>query len=116
MIYKLGLTIVTVYDGYTDTLFYDGKHCTALHEVRAEHFQTAFDFDIPAELMNKDHDLAHSVLAAMLGQEYSQTLWHIAHGSEYDGWATEERAVLSLQAYCYKEGITIEELARRYQS
>jgi hypothetical protein len=65
--------------------------------------------------MNRDHDLAHTMLAHMLGLPWSPTLHDIATGSVTNIFEhyIEEQAVLSLQTYANVRGVSLVRVAEQ---
>ena len=105
---------VELHSGFTITRFLDGSEVHALWTAQPGQEETARELGFPdAVSLNAGHDLAHTVVAVLLGQPYSPTLWGVAHNVEHEHWAREEALVLSAQAYCNAAGIDVRDLAAR---
>lgn len=110
---RLGAATVTIHDGWTHTRFEDGE----LHALHSEQpgqaeMVSRLGYETPEE-MNRDHDLAHSILAALLGLDGSPTLRAISKGMVWPLWHVEEEAALALQKYAQTMGIDLVDVARR---
>lgn len=114
--FHFGHVSVDIGEGYTVTTLADGSKVPASHEEQGGQAEiaAAHGYD-SAEELNRDHDLGHSLLAAMVGLDASPTLQGVASGSYFEYWKVEEQAVLSLQAFCRVVGVDICDLARRYE-
>ena len=114
-LFRLGSVSVAVSEDYTTTTFEDGKTLTSEHRGQRGQIERAYGLGYrTAEEMNREHDLTHSLLAAIVGRDCSPTLRAIATGTVYPAWEQEEASVLSLQGYCNRLGIDIFALAKRY--
>ncbi len=115
-VYKLGDSTVTHMDDYTVTSFPDGTRVVSEHGYNPEQQKTADDHQMTVEEMNRGHDLAHSLLADLLGLPASPTLKAVAgrpYTPYYEWWWVEERAVLALQAYAKVAGVDLGALAAK---
>lgn len=110
--YRLGNATVQHGDGFTVTQLPDGD-VSAAWAVQHGQDATAQEYGLPAELMNAQHDLAHSILAAVLGLPHSPTLGALASGRRWPAWSVEERAVLAVQGFAHAAGVDLERVARR---
>jgi hypothetical protein len=113
--FHFGHVSVDIGDGYTVTTLADGSKVPAQHAEQPGQAElaAAHGYDSATEL-NRDHDLAHSLLSHMIGLEASPTLAGVAAGKHFKYWQVEEAAVLALQAFCKVAGVDLMELARRY--
>ena len=112
--YRLGRATVMVGDPHVTTRFDDGGEVVAAVAPQPGQAEIAARLGITVEAMNRGHDLAHSVVAVMLGLDASPTLHAVAHGRRCPFWWREEGAVLELQALAATLGISIADIARRY--
>lgn len=106
---RLGQNDIVISDGhYTVTRFADGSMAHANHEAQPGQTERAAELDYPsAEAMNREHDLAHSLLAHWLGLDYSPTLHAVANGQRSAIWEAEESAVLALQRFARAAGVDL---------
>lgn len=116
MRFRLGAATVTVGDDYVTTRFDDGGEVVAALAPQPGQAEIAAQLGITVEALNAGHDLAHSVVAVLLGLDASPTLHAVAHGRRYPFWWREEAAVLELQGLAAALGLTIADIARRYQA
>jgi hypothetical protein len=110
----LGTVTVEAFDGYTVTRFADGKEVHALHAEQPGQAETAKGLGYPdAEAMNRDHDLAHSLLCYWLGLPCSPTLRDVATGTPaHEIHYLEEAAVMALCRFANATGVSLVEVAR----
>jgi hypothetical protein len=109
---KLGKVQVRVTTEETVTRFEGGKVCRAFHAPQYGQHAMAEELGYEsAEAMNREHDLAHSLLSYWLGLPYSPTLYGQAIGRPSAFWREEEAAVLSLQRFARIMGIDLVEVA-----
>jgi hypothetical protein len=117
----VGTVQVTVTDGYTSTRFADGT------ELHAAHTNTGAVGDLQTRLahqlgypdmqsMNREHDIAHHLLALWLGLPYSLTLHAAATGHVYAHAEVEEAAVMALVRLMRVLGLAVMDVARRATS
>lgn len=114
MMIKLGSVTVETFDDYTVTRFADGL------EVHAHHAEQPGQADTAARLgyaeafaMNKEHDLAHALLAYWLGLPHSPTLRDVAEGKPAnDLHYLEEEAVMALCRFSNAVGVSLLDVAR----
>lgn len=111
--YRIGAATIRHGDGRTVTRLADGSEVPADWSVQPGQEQTAAQYGIPVETMNRTHDLAHAILAHVLGLPQSSTLAGVASGDYWPHWAAEERACLALQAYAAAAGVDLEQVAAR---
>jgi hypothetical protein len=111
----LGGVTVAIHDGWTLTRFADGAELHALHAVQPGQSKTAKALGYPsAAALNREHDLAHSMLARLLGLPHSPTLRDAAAGKPAtDLHAAEEEAVLAIQRFARALGIDLVDAALR---
>lgn len=94
---------------YTETLFPDGTLCPAMAASPVEQAETAADqartaqelgYGEDVNAMVREHEILHTLLAEARGQEYSPTLFDVAHGV-LNQWYhyPEEKDVLAFQKY-----------------
>lgn len=112
--FRLGGALVEVGDKEVITTFADGASVTAAIDEQPGQAELAARLGMTVESMNRSHDLAHSVLAVIMGLDVSPTLWAVAHGRTWPGWWREEAAVLELQGLANALGVTMIELAEKY--
>ena len=112
--YRLGRATIEHDLSQTHTVFDDGAHVVALHAPQARQAETAAQHGLTVCGMNRTHDLAHSLLAVMLGLPASPTLEAVARGERWPHWHREEAAVLCLQGYAAALGISLEDVAARW--
>lgn len=111
MHHRIGRVCVEVGERYTVTTFPDGRQLVADHAEQPGQAATAARLGYPsAEAMNRDHDLAHSLLAHWLGLECSPTLHAVASGNRYPLSALEEDAVFAIQRFARAAGINLARL------
>jgi hypothetical protein len=108
--------LVECHHNETITRFPDGTCCFADHAEQPGQRETAQRIGYAfAEDMNRDHDMAHSLLAFFLGLPHSPTLKDVSENrpaSEIH--YIEEQAILSLQAYANAMGIDLFDVARMW--
>jgi hypothetical protein len=106
---QLGAVAVEIHDGWTVTRFSDGQEVHALHREQPGQADLAARLGYgTAAAMNREHDLAHSILAHALGLPHSHTLHDVAHGRPAsDLHAIEEEAVLALQRFARAAGVDL---------
>lgn len=112
-IYKLASAVVAHGEDTTVTTFASGRQLVGDHKVQPGQSDTADQYNMSVEVMNRYHDLTHSVLAAVLGLPASPSLENTAHGRKHPDWWIEERAVLALQAYAAAFGVDMATVAQR---
>jgi hypothetical protein len=115
--FRFGEVAVDIRPGLTITTLADGPKVPADHAEQPGQAElaAAHGYD-SAEELNRDHDLAHSLLSHMIGLGASPTLAGVAAGKHFRYWQVEEAAVLALQGFCKVAGVDLMELARRYSS
>jgi hypothetical protein len=115
--FRFGEVTVDILSGLTITTLADGSKVPADHAEQPGQAEiaVAHGYD-SAEELNRDHDLAHSLLSHMIGLEASPTLAGVTAGKHFKYWQVEEAAVLALQAFCKVAGVDLMDLARRYSS
>src|SRR4051794_15326091 len=103
-------------DGMTVTLYPDGAVVDACAEDDDLYRQTAIDHGYGADtaLMSREHELAHHLLAHLLGLPHSPTLRAVATGSSDPSGPAEEQAAMALQRFARQVGVSLEEVARRH--
>jgi hypothetical protein len=117
MRFKFGAVSVDIGPDATTTTFPDGQSITGDHREQPGQRLTALEIGYPsAEALNRDHDLSHSLLACIMGLEFSPTLFGIATGRQYEHWHAEEAAVLGFQEFCNAVGVRIEDIAERHST
>ena len=114
--FQLGDALVEVTADKVVTTFVDGSFVVAEIAEQPGQADIAEKIGVSVEQMNRDHDLAHSVLAVFMDQPRSPALWAVAHGKTWPGWWKEEAAVLELQALAAELGVSIQDIARRYST
>ncbi len=112
-VYRIGTATVYQTDGHTRTVLGDGREVWAAHAAQPGQEATADQYGLTAEAMNRHHDLAHTILAAVLGLRASPTLAAVARGDRWSEWWREEQAVLALQGYAAAAGVDLEQVAAR---
>lgn len=113
---RLGLVEITASAEYVETRFPSGRALIAAIATQPGQDKTAADlgFDSP-EAMNREHDIAHSLLAHWLGLPWSPNIYALAHGEPIsDQHVTEEAAVLALQKYARAAGVDLLALVARH--
>ena len=113
-VYKIGEATIHHGDGKTVTTLSSGKEVHASWEVQDGQAETAEKHGIPLEQLNKNHDLAHAILAEILGLPESPTLAGVASGEYWPQWYREEAAVLAFCGYAAAAGIDLEKVAARF--
>ena len=111
--YRLGTATVQQTERYTITRYDDGGQVVADHAPQLGQADTAEAHGLTVEDMNRDHDLAHTLLAVMLGLPASPTLAGVASGKHWPHWHREEAAVLALQGYAAAAGADLDELEQQ---
>lgn len=112
--FSLGDAAICVQDGSTCTTFADGSFVDACHDDIAGLGQdaTARALGYPTVVqMNRDHDVCHSVLAALLGLPWSPVLHALAHGTVSSKTDVEEEAVLAFQRFAVAYGVNMVSVA-----
>lgn len=104
---KLGEVDVTLVEGMTMTVLPNGVIVYGSHEVQPGQAETAAEYGLEPEEMNRTHDLAHSLLAYWLGLRCSPSLQAAAEGQRYPHWREEEAAVLALQRFAKAANIDL---------
>lgn len=105
---RLGQNAVLIGLESTATHFADGSVTEADHAAQPGQAKTAASIGYSsAEAMNREHDLAHSLLAHWLGLDYSPTLHAVANGQRSAIWEAEESAVLALQRFARAAGVDL---------
>lgn len=61
---------------------------------------------------SREHELAHSLLAVLLGLPESPTLHGVARGRHWQHWRAEEAAALALQRFARMAGVDLVARAR----
>lgn len=109
----LGTTCVNLYQEGIDTVFQDGTNVWAEPQDEDNYRATAerLGYGNNTLAMCQDHELAHTVLAVLMGLDYSHTLWGVAHGAYWPHYRDEEAAVLAFQTYCQKAGCRVLDIA-----
>src|SRR6185312_3200388 len=102
--------------GLTVTTLADGKRVPACPEDTDAYRQRARDlgYGDDTALMSREHEVAHSLLAALLGLDESPTMRGVADDDFWPYWHAEEAAVLGLQAFARAAGVDLIEAARRF--
>lgn len=113
IIYRISTATIQHGDGLTRTTFADGGEVIANWMVHDCQHATADEYTIPVDVMNRQHDLAHSILSAVLGLPASPTLAALAEGRRWPAWHIEERAALALQGFAHAAGVDLEQVAER---
>ena len=111
--YRLGSATIHHGDGQTVTVLSDGREIRANWMVQDGQAATAEQYGIPVDRLNRDHDLAHAILAAVLGLPESPTLAGVASGDYWPAWFREEAAVLAFCGYAAAAGVDLEQVAAR---
>lgn len=111
--YRIGATTIHHGDGQTVTVLADGSEVRADWRIQPGQEQTAAQYGIPLDRLNVEHDLAHAILAHVLGLRQSSTLDGVASGEYWPHWAAEEAACLCLQSYAHAAGVDLEDIAAR---
>lgn len=110
---RLGRTEILIGPGFTTTNFADISTAYADHTAQSGQAERAAEIGYPsAEAMNREHDVAHSLLAHWLGLDYSPTLYAIANGQRSAIWQEEESAVMALQRFARAAGVDLVKRAR----
>lgn len=105
---RLGGATVHIGAERTVTTLPDGSEVYADHAEQPGQAALAADLGYPsAEAMNRDHDMAHSLLASWLGLPCSPTLQGVASGKFYKHHRLEEAAVLAIQRFARAAGIDL---------
>lgn len=113
-VYRFGATTVHHEEDHTLTVFDGGGEVRGDHAPQPGQDETAAQYGVSVEAMNRTHDLAHSILAAALGLPASPTLSAMAGGGKHwPHWWREEQAVLALQGYAAAAGVDLEKVAAR---
>lgn len=115
-VFLLGTTTVHQRDHHTTLIFSDGDTLTGTHHVQDAQRKTAEEFQMEPAAMNRTHDLAHAILAAVLGLPESPTLAGTARKTTFPDWWREERAVLAFQSFAQAMGVDLEDVAERMQA
>jgi hypothetical protein len=109
---RLGRVQVRITTEEVVTRFEDGKGIRGHLREQPGQAEMALDLGYEnAEAMNREHDLAHSLLSYWLGLVHSPTLYGQAIGRPSAFWREEEAAVLALQRYARTMGIDLVEVA-----
>ena len=111
--YRLGAATVQQTERYTITRYDDGGQVVADHAPQLGQEDTAAEHGLTVMQMNETHDLAHTLLAVMLGLPASPTLAGVASGKHWPHWHREEAAVLALQGYAAAAGVDLRDVAER---
>lgn len=111
--YRIGTVTLHHGDGQTVTRLSNGGEVRANWLIQPGQAETAAEYGIPLDSMNRTHDLAHAILAHALGLPESPTLAGVASGRHWPAWAMEEHACLALQAYAAAAGVDLERVASR---
>lgn len=114
--YRLGDALVEIGSDAVVTTFADGASVSAAIAEQPGQAEIAARLGITVAAMNRGHDLAHSLLAVLLGLRASPTLHAVAHGRTWPQWWVEEHAVLGLQHLASVLGLSIEDIAAQYSS
>lgn len=111
----LGETSVDFYDIGVDTVLPDGTNVWAEPQGSEGYRHMARDLGYGEDTLEmcREHELGHSVLAALMGMPYSPTMWGLTHPPHNPHYKEEEAVVLSLQRYCRVMGTKMIELAWR---
>lgn len=114
--YIFGEVKVEVLDEWKMTVTnIEGRKIVASHEEQPGQASTAAEYGISVHRMNTEHDLAHCILAHLLGLPHSPTLAAVAKGQTWPDWWREEKAVLALQGYAEAAGVSLRDVAERLQ-
>ncbi|WAJ27556.1 hypothetical protein [Antarcticirhabdus aurantiaca] len=81
----------------------------ATYRARAE----ALGYGADTMCMCVDHEVAHAVLAHVLGLRHSPTLRGVAEGAYWPHWQAEEASVLGLQRYARMSDVDLVKVAQR---
>jgi hypothetical protein len=116
--FKLGATTFEAFaDGTSRTILPDGREIPAAPQDTDDYRQRAEDLGYGDDTarMSQEHELGHSILAALFGMPASLTLTGVADGRYWKHWRAEEGAVLSLQHYARSAGISLFDVAERLE-
>jgi len=113
---RLGSSVIDFFDGdLTVTTLADGKRIPACPQEGDEYRRRARDLgygdDIAA--MSRDHEVAHTLIAVIIGLPESPTLRGVADGKFWPHWRSEEAAVLGLQQFARAAGVDLIAAAER---
>lgn len=111
--YHIGAATIRHGGGQTVTVLADGSEVRADWTVQPGQEQTAREYGIPLDALNRTHDLAHAILAHVLGLPESPTLAGVVSGEYWPHWAREEAAALCVQALAHAAGVNLEDVAER---
>lgn len=113
---RLGSSVLELHDsGLTVTRLAGGAEIPAWPQDDAAYRARALELGYGDEtgLMSREHEVAHTLLAHLLGLPESPTLRGVADGSFWPHWRAEEAAVLALQAYARAAGVSLVDVAER---
>lgn len=117
-LYLIGQTAVAVMPGHVTTMLHDGALVHAVPHDTDDYGATAkrLGYGEDRDRMNRDHELLHSLIAAMLGQPESPVMRAVAEDrGEHDAdglLGIEEDAVLAVQRLAMAWGVNLLDLAR----
>jgi hypothetical protein len=113
---KLGVAVVELHDNDTTiTRLNNGRSVPAAPQRNSAYRERArsLGYGSDTAAMSREHEIAHSILAAVLGLKESPTLAGVAAERFWPFWDKEEAAVLAFQAYARAAGIDLVEVAVR---
>jgi hypothetical protein len=101
-------------DGFTTTVYPDGKHVVACAEDTDAYRQTALEhgYGEDVDKLSREHEVCHALLAAWLGLPHSPALRAVALGRPQDGDWREEAAVLAVQRWARACGVDLVAVAQ----
>lgn len=105
----LGNVLVTYHDGYLRTILPTGEivHAIAHHDESYAATARRLGY-LDVEMLNRDHDLVHSLLAHWLGMPCSPALQAAASGArDTELTGAEEDAVMAIQRFANLAGIDL---------
>jgi hypothetical protein len=113
--FQLGSVTVELHNGWSVTRFADGLEVHAHHAEQPGQAATALSLGYSDPIaMNKEHDLAHSLLCYWLGLPCSPTLRDVATDNPASEiHFHEEQAVLALTRFANAVGVSLVEVARK---
>ena len=113
---RLGSSTVEMHDsGLTVTVLHDGHRIDALPQDDEAYRKRARDLGYGDAIfvMSREHEIAHGILAHVLGLGESPTLRGVAQSNYWREWPAEEAACLALQRYARAAGVNLVEVAER---
>lgn len=98
-------------DGLTVTRYAGGLDVPARAHATPEYRRRALEhgYGGDVDLMSREHEAAHHLLARLLGLAHSPTLMGVVARPHWWGWQKEEGAVLALQRYARAVGVDLVE-------